>query len=79
MPVFFNEQKKMLCASSQQIFSYKVLSRILKWGIFRKRPPKIMRITLVESSRGMSICPSINNKTSIQTSDPGIKRKSLPE
>ena len=48
-------------------------------GIYRERPYKRTKITLAESSRGISIIPSSNSTASSPPSSPGSKRKAIPE
>ena len=48
-------------------------------GYFQGNPSKLSKVTLTESSRGYSICPSPNKTPSISPSVPGSKIKSLNE
>ena len=78
MSVCFNEHTKK-CASTQQTTSSKVLMMSRQWGIYRRSPSKSTNITLTETPRGISFCPSSNNTPSSPPSRVGSKMKALPE
>ena len=67
------------CVSKQQTTSSKVLVMSLQQGICSRRASKMMKMTFTETSRGIYIHTSSNNKPSGPPSGPGSKIKSLPE